>query len=629
MATESTNRGIVRYTSRDYESIMKDFWDIVPTLTELWSPEAESDPGVVLSKFVASAADMLGVNLDWLANEIFGPSVSQRKNAQKLFALIGYELGWYTAARTEVTFKNVSDNAFFVDFGFNGRNFCTLNAYSDITGQSRTITYNVLPHTSQMGPKDSRSRRDITTSALDIFASSDKVLLQPGEEVVRVAIEGELRENSYSVETIKKNNYRIKLSSQHVDTTAIWIKGYNSRGQADDVQWVQCASVAEFVAPEPRFAVVYDSYSNAEIQISSYLDDLENYESTILKVYWIDCSGVIGCVAANVLTNLVFAKSEQGANATDGALVVTNLSNTDEKPNTYTVTGKSPETAKEAYFNSRNYINTFDSLVTLPDFNRFLRREPGVDCGTVLDCQKALEINIEIYKDENLTSLQKSKKFLTNFDFSKPVEDLSFNVSDILGFKFDSEDPLRFATDFKQYTAMCYAIHNNFQDSAWGKPETSKATWYNGVQYTRYRPPMEFIAAVKRDYMPLQTMTVELEFGFIRVFDFHVTGTIYPITTLDKNTAAELVTKVKETLSLYFSPANRELGVAPTIIEIAEVVRKCDSRINYFDIGTPRNTGIVYDKCDPDYFNPISFARYVSRDSEKDIRVCSEYISNY
>lgn len=629
MAMNSTNRGIVRYTSRDYESIMNDFWEIVPTLTELWSPEAEADPGVVIGKFIASAADMLGINLDWLANEIYGPSVSQRKNAQKLFSLIGYELGWYTAARTEVTFKNVAESAFFVDFGFNGKSFCTLNAYSDITGQSRTITYNVLPHTSKFGKKDSRARRDITTSALDIFASSDRVLLQPGEEVVRVAIEGELRENSYSVKTIKENNYRIKLSSQHVDTTAIWIKGYNSDNGPDDVQWVQCASAAEFVQPEPRFAVVYDSYSNAEIQISSYLDDLENYEDTILKVYWIDCSGVIGCVAEDVLTNLVFAKSEQGVDPSDGAIVVTNLSNTDEKPNTHTITGKSPETAKEAYYNSRNYINTFDSLVTLPDFTRFLRREPGVDCGVVFDCQKALETNIAIYQDENLSNLQKSKKFITNFDFASPSEELSFDVSEILGLKFDASDPLRFATDFKQYTAMCYAIHNDFKDSAWGSPETSKATWYNGVQYSRYRPPMEFIDAIKRDYRPLQTMTVELEFGFVRVFDFHVTGTIYPITTLDRNTATELVQRVKEALSLYFSPAHREIGVEPTIIEIVDVIRNCDSRINYFDIGTVKNGGIVYDKCDPDYFNPISFARYVPYTSEKDIRVSSEYITTY
>lgn len=98
MESNGTNKGIVNYTSRDYDSILSDFKNIVSSLTELWKPEADADPGMVLAKYLASVADMLGINTDLLANELFAPSVSQRKNAEKLFGLIGYELG----ARTEV-----------------------------------------------------------------------------------------------------------------------------------------------------------------------------------------------------------------------------------------------------------------------------------------------------------------------------------------------------------------------------------------------------------------------------------------------------------------------------------------------------------------------------------------------
>ena len=45
------------------------------------------------------------------------------------------------------------------------------------------------------------------------------------------------------------------------------------------------------------------------------------------------------------------------------SLNISNLANTVELPHTYTVTGKSPETAKEAYYNSRNYINTWNSYI--------------------------------------------------------------------------------------------------------------------------------------------------------------------------------------------------------------------------------------------------------------------------
>ena len=88
---DGVRRGVVNYTSRDYESSLQDFISAVPTLTDLWKPEAEADPGMVLAKYTASIHEVLGINTDWLANEVFAPSVSQRKNAEKIFSLIGYE----------------------------------------------------------------------------------------------------------------------------------------------------------------------------------------------------------------------------------------------------------------------------------------------------------------------------------------------------------------------------------------------------------------------------------------------------------------------------------------------------------------------------------------------------------
>ena len=82
---------------------------------------------------------------------------------KKIFSLIGYELGWYTSARTEITFTNISTDPITLDFGFNGANFATVNAYTDITNQSRVITYNILPLTNKYGATDTRSRRDIIT----------------------------------------------------------------------------------------------------------------------------------------------------------------------------------------------------------------------------------------------------------------------------------------------------------------------------------------------------------------------------------------------------------------------------------------------------------------------------------
>lgn len=610
---DSIRRGIVNYTSRDYQSLLQDFVDAVPKLTELWKPEAEADPGMVIGKYIASVAEVLGINVDLLANEIFAPSVSQRKNAEKIFSLIGYELGWYVAARTEITFTNVSSVPVTIDFGFNGSNFATVNAYTDITNASRVITYNILPLTNTYGATDTRSRRDIVGGDVDVFADTDEVQLAAGESVTRVGIEGEIRSYTVSVQQVKDNNYIIKLPSQHIDTTAIWIKAKTSLN-ADSfltTQWIQCSNPAEFITPEPRFAVTYDSYSNAQVQISNYLNQLEDYSSNYLTVYWIDCSGVIGCVGENVLSNFLPAKQTGTENVAD-SLTISNLSNTVELPHTNVVTGASPETAKEAYFNSRNYINTWDSLVTLPDYQRFLSREPGVDCAYVIDCQKALDINLAIYNDQNLTDAQKSKKYITKYDF--PEGDTNFDWTNILQLGFDPTDPQKyvFAANFKTYTAMCYAIHNDFKNSSWGQGQTSNAQINKKPLFIQYKPPAQFINNIIRDYRPLQAMSVEIQFGYLRIFKFYVTGQIYTKKPVTQDVGNNLIAKVKEALALYFAPANREIGVLPTYQEIVETCVGADSRIRWFDMGSPGTTnyGIIWTECDIDCFNAISFAKF-------------------
>lgn len=625
-------RGAVKYTSRDYQSIMDDFWDLVPKMTELWKPEADADPGVVLGKFLASAADMLGVNVDILASELFAPTVSQRKNAEKLFGLIGYELGWYTAARTEVTFYNNSDDPITLDFGFNGSNFSTVQAFTDITNQSRVITYNILPMTSSYGQQNSRGHRSTVTDNINVFVDTDEVTLaNKGDTVTRVAIEGELRSYSISVQQVKQNNYIINVPSQHLDTTAIWVKAKASQ-TADTflaTQWVQCSRPAEFVVPEPRFAVTYDNYSNAQIQVSNYLNQLENYDNNYLTVYWIDCSGVIGCVGADVLSKYLQAKPsdsmdtglEQGGN-----LLLSNLSNTVEIPHTYAIAGKSPETAKEAYLSSRNYINTWDSLITLPDFTRFLNREPGVDCGVVIDCQKALEINQAIFDDTNLTDSQKSKMYINNFDFPKSTANIDW--SSMLNAKYNADDITKFVSNFKTYTAMCFAIHNDFQNSVWGNSQVATAQIRNDAMFKRYKPPVQFIDNIIRDYRPLQAMSVELQFGYIRLFEFYIIGQIYPKQPVSRSVGENIIKKVKEDLSLYFAPSNRAIGQKPTLMEIVKVIENADDRIDYFDAGSLSNNIIRWLGCDIEYFNPISFARYLplTESDAGDIQIAPEYI---
>ena len=91
---------------------------------------------------------------------------------------------------------------------------------------------------------------------------------------------------------------------------------------------------------------------------------------------------------------------------------------------------------------------------------------------------------------------------------------------------------------------------------------------------------------------------------------------------------ANIISNVRKALSIYFDPANRQIGQKPTVMEVVKVIQSADSRIDYFDSGSLRNPVINYNKCDIDYFNAISIARYVPVSSGNTIRIAPDYITN-
>ena len=86
MANEYLN-----YTSKDYNSIYADLLKAIPSLTDTWTNTEDGDPGIVLVKLMSILGDMLSYNMDKQALEYYSSTVTQRKNAARLYNLIGYK----------------------------------------------------------------------------------------------------------------------------------------------------------------------------------------------------------------------------------------------------------------------------------------------------------------------------------------------------------------------------------------------------------------------------------------------------------------------------------------------------------------------------------------------------------
>ena len=109
---------ILKYTSKDYNSIFEDAISIIPSLTDMWTNTEDGDPGIVLIKLMSALGDMLSYNMDKQALEYYSSTVTQRKNAMKLFNLIGYKMHWYKSATNTINVTNnieIPNNYSYVD----------------------------------------------------------------------------------------------------------------------------------------------------------------------------------------------------------------------------------------------------------------------------------------------------------------------------------------------------------------------------------------------------------------------------------------------------------------------------------------------------------------------------------
>lgn len=96
----------LKYTSKDYNSIYSDLVKAIPSITDLWTNTEDGDPGIVLVKLMSALGDMLSYNMDKQALEYYSSTVTQRKNAAKLFNLIGYKMHWYRSATNRIAVHN-------------------------------------------------------------------------------------------------------------------------------------------------------------------------------------------------------------------------------------------------------------------------------------------------------------------------------------------------------------------------------------------------------------------------------------------------------------------------------------------------------------------------------------------
>lgn len=347
----------LKYTSRDYASIFEDLTNTIPLLTSKWTGRDETDPGIVLVKLMAMLGDMLSYNQDKKALEVYPESVTERKNAQQIFELVGYNMHWYRSAQCVITLSNSYSSP------------VTIPKYTRFYTSDERLCYTNLEQ-------------------IEIPGGNSGI----ADQYQLVAIQGTprtpLRSSKYTVPDYNKpwhsiynynmysrdiTNNKYYLQDTNIDETSITL--VDSSGE----EWTLVDSVDLQIEAGKFFEFRIDEYDRPYIRLISYW---QKYDVSEFKIFYVLSDGSNGTISANMLTKI-----------DSSVYAIDTITNTNKDASSYlsisnyrSEGGYDPETPDEARSESKNYINTLDTLVTLADFEHATNRIDGVAKCLALDC---------------------------------------------------------------------------------------------------------------------------------------------------------------------------------------------------------------------------------------------------
>ena len=644
----------MRYTSRDVQSNIQNLIEDVKALTHIWQPGSEADPGMIILKALAAEVDLLSFNLDNQVDEMYMQSATQIKSIRRLGVANGYTPGWYRAPRTTLTLENLSGTTdITLDFSLEtqANNICyaDTNALEDLT----SIPYFIIPASDIISDTDQVTikKKDTDTETGELIPSHTPRGTR-ADIRTRVAVQGTMKSIIVNPKMLitddeTVNSLTYKLPSQNIDGTLVWVQEINPSSLAhDDINatWLRDKGTDFIENKKPLYQISVDDYNNLVIVFNNHINETVT-AGNLLKIYYIETYGAAGEVAENVI------KLKTIPDAVAKILQVTHPGNTLDMADGSALTGLTPLTAHEAYLESRNWVNTNDSIITLKNFTAWIRRQPGINNGISVDCQKALEINWAYRFDEDMDESLKPLKYLYPGSLTDGT-DFPYQT-DATGTRYDpiTDADLDFPHEFKTNSLLWYCVFNNFLErwnTGYTNADGSKcmidgstewegntSEWSTemidkGHPYRRYRPSAEIRNMIKAKYKETYNLTAKVDFGWLRVFEWSVNGIIWTKEPVTQSEADGLVNTVIKALRVRFHASNVEIGELPRQMDIVECITNADSRIRYFDAGLLNkqmiNWGPVRDgrgnvtdssiTYDIKYFNAISFARFLDGDTE-------------
>lgn len=373
---EVLNNPNLSYTSRDYSSIYNNLIEALPSLTKVYNPDEEADPGIVLIKVISMLGDMLSHVSDINALEVYPRTVLQTPNAQQIFRLVGYKMKYYTSARCAAYFNN--ENSIPI----------TIQRYNTFTSAASNITYTNL--------------NEIQIPAGASGSSQVRAELVQGTPVMP-SINYVIDDTYYTGEWYDAYDFNVDVNS-YVTSNRIYLSGVTVDGSTitlidDDTsafashEWERVENLNTLTKVGKYFEFDFDETGSPYIQLPEYWSN--RYIITRFKLFYVISDGADGEILANSLTT-ISPDNVIIPGATNKSTYLQNL----RIYNSASTSGSDPETPDEARISAELYINTIDTLVTLDDFTKATKRIEGIANAIATDIQT--DPNYELMTEDQI-----------------------------------------------------------------------------------------------------------------------------------------------------------------------------------------------------------------------------------
>lgn len=344
------------YINKDFNSLWDEIMEVVPKLTSKWNPgEAnESDPLVVLLKELGIVSDKLNYNIDRNTLEAFPDTLTQLRAAHSVFTSMGYIPRWYKSATSKLRVI------------YNG------GVGEDTTSGSAQDKQAKLPKFTAV----QNSEGEVVYTLLEDM----DIALGTSKQAELYAIEGTINDFEVNGDTCITTDYldsknRLYFIQPNVAQNGIFIcdnegfEGFTIE-ELDNLTesrcWKRVTNLYQQLPGSRVFQFGIDPSTG-----SNYIQFPEDVGSLIgsgLYIKYILSNGSYGNVAARTLTEF---PSLSITSSTDSIALPTEVNFSVTNPSAIT-NGKDPETIAEMQDSYQRVVGTFDTLVTLRDYENYL-----------------------------------------------------------------------------------------------------------------------------------------------------------------------------------------------------------------------------------------------------------------